>query len=202
MSRTVEWSKWCSALSTLFGLRPYGADMYVGEAHYDLIDSELGRFVRKFGEFELLLRSVAVMLNPQLTWNQASLLRISDLLAAWVDGHERFSAGDREVMRQFLEFADEVVQLRHLMVHGRWYEVDAGHGEFMVELPMNKSTARTFQVPPTWPKGSHPATVMPMNPATIARAWRHARNLVRYIDDNLDRWEAHFRRQETSTDLA
>lgn len=174
--------------------------MYVGEAHYELIDSELGRFVRKFGEFELLLRSVAVMLNPLLTWNQASLLRISDLLKAWVDAHGRFPAGDRDVMRQLHEFAEEVVQLRHLMVHGRWYEVAAGTGEFMVELPLTKTAARTFEVPPTWPEGSHPATVMPMNPATIARAWRHTRNLVKYIDDNLDRWEAHFRQRESAAE--
>lgn len=168
--------------------------MYVGERQYDLIDSELGRFVRKFSEFELFLRNIAVIVDAQTTWNRASLLRISELLKVWVHAHERFPAEDQEAMGRFLEFADEMVKLRHLMVHGRWYEVDASRNEFMLELPLTKTAARKYDIPRAWPEGSHPATVMPMNPATIARAWRHTRNLVRYIETNLDRWEAHFAR--------
>lgn len=170
--------------------------MYGAGVRYDRIDGELGRFMRKFGEFELLLRNIAITVNPQTTWNAASLLRISDLLKIWGEARERFPAEDREVMGPFLEFAEEVRQLRHLMVHGRWYDVDVDQSEFMVELPMTKAEARKFSIPSTWPAGSHPATVMPINPATIARAWRLTRNLVRYLDENLDRWEAHFGSKE------
>src|SRR4051794_40040017 len=147
--------------------------MYSGEDHYDLIDSELGRFVRKFGEFELLLRNIAMLVDSEKTWARVSLLRVSDLLNAWVDAQGRFPAEDREAMKQGLRFADEVVKLRHLMVHGRWFEVDRGREHFMLELPLTRRAARKFDAPPTWPAGSHPATVMPMNPATVARAWRH-----------------------------
>lgn len=174
--------------------------MYVGMEKCDLIDSELGRFVRKFAEFELLLRNVAVTTNAGMTWSQASVLRISDLLSTWVEAADRFPAEDRDVLRQSLEAADEVIKLRHLMVHGRWFEVDASRGHFMVELPLTNSAARKFEAPSTWPEGAHPATVMPMNPATIARAWRIANTLVTYMGDNIDRWQVHFRAQPQTDD--
>jgi hypothetical protein len=42
------------------------------------------------------------------------------------------------------------------------------------------------------PDHEHPALMMPMNPAIVARAWRLTRNVTRYLNKNLERSEQHF----------
>jgi len=103
-----------------------------------------------------------------------------------------FPHQDRSVVELYLADAREIQELRNLIVHGRWTVVDAERELYEVEKILTRSSARRALGRDSWPDEEHPALVMPMNAATVARTWRLTRNVTRYLDKNLERWEQHF----------
>jgi len=143
-------------------------------------------------KFETSILLLAASVRSDRSWPEHSLRRTSELIQLLEDAIWDFPDQDRSLVELNLAKAREVLELRNLIVHGRWTLVDAERGLYEVEKILTRSAARRALGRDHWSDGEHPALVMPMNAATVARTWRLTRNVTLYLEESLDRWEQHF----------
>jgi hypothetical protein len=158
-----------------------------------MMDIAVGRLVRAMPLFEVVLlftREAALGSRGDVELDRGGASGAIDELEGVL---LTFPQQDRLSLARALADAREVTEFRQAIVHGRWTLLGENPLVYQSErVLLSRKRTRQLTGRDDVTDEDHPIIRLTFNADAVLATLDQARDVSRYLNDNLDRWEAHF----------